>query len=146
MRFGDDLFGIQVIECQADSTLHLHCCLWHSEEDTDDIHRAIYKVRDNSKEFVRFDVQLNNGKAKASTYLFKYVLKTHTSYTDNNQDDNAIKNMTARNLYGIRSFNFFGLKGSITKFNFLCKIILHISTNYLAMSQNAFKVVIYTTS
>ncbi|WP_205183298.1 replication endonuclease [Burkholderia sp. LMG 13014] len=121
LRFGDDLFGIQVIECQADSTLHLHCCLWHSEEDTDDIHRAIYKVRDNSKEFVRFDVQLNNGKAKASTYLFKYVLKTHTSYTDNNQDDNAIKNMTARNLYGIRSFNFFGLKGSITKFNFLCK-------------------------
>ena len=40
-------------------------------------------------------------------------------------NDEAIKNMTARHLYGIRSFNFFGLKGSITKFNFLCKNYLN---------------------
>lgn len=121
LKFGESLFGIQVIECQADSTLHLHCCIWHSKEDTDNIHSEIREVQNRSKEYVKFDISLNNGKAKASSYLFKYVLKTHTSYKDNKIDDNAIRNMACRNLYGIRSFNFFGLKGSITKFNFLCK-------------------------
>ncbi|RKP33303.1 hypothetical protein BJ085DRAFT_32954 [Dimargaris cristalligena] len=29
--------------------------------------------------------------------------------------------MAVRNLYGVRSYNFFGLKGSKTKFNFLVK-------------------------
>lgn len=119
--FGEDLFGIQVIECQADSTLHLHCCLWHSKKKIDikNIHNEIKEVREE------FDIRLNNGKASASSYLFKYVLKTHTDYKDSNVNDEAIKNMTARHLYGIRSFNFFGLKGSITKFNFLCKNYLN---------------------
>lgn len=123
--FGESLFGIQVMECQTDSTLHLHCCLWHSKENTKDIHDEINAVAEGSAEKVNFDIKLDNGKAKASTYLFKYVLKTHSTYSDENKNDGAIKNMTARNLYGIRSFNFFGLKGSITKFNYLCKHYLN---------------------
>ncbi|CAJ0679098.1 hypothetical protein R77591_00167 [Ralstonia mannitolilytica] len=116
--FGEDLFGIQVVECQGDTTLHLHCCVWHHYDDTKKIHNEVLAVQNSSEEKVNFDIRLNNGKAGAPTYLFKYVLKTHTDYKSN---DNAIKNMAVRNLYGVRSYNFFGLKGSKTKFNFLVK-------------------------
>ena len=116
--FGEDLFGVSVVESQGDTTLHLHCCVWHHYDDTKKIHAEIFAVQNSSEEKVNFDIKLNNGKAKASTYLFKYVLKTHTDYKLN---DNAIKNMAVRNLYGVRGYNFFGLKGSKTKFNFLVR-------------------------
>ncbi|MCW0070038.1 replication endonuclease [Burkholderia pseudomallei] len=127
LKFGDDLFGMQVMECQVDSTLHLHAIIWHDkdEELIKKIHDEIRETKNLSRDFGNQKIILNNGKAKASSYLFKYVIKTHTTYNDEKKDDSAIKNMACRNLYGIRSFNFFGLKGSITKFNFICKHYLN---------------------
>jgi len=136
LKFGDNLFGIQVLECQKDTTLHLHSVIWHTDNKKmiDEIHQAILSIRKGIEEEKIIDIKLNNGKARASTYLFKYVLKTTTTYKDdfkekdedniNDNDtlnDNAIRNMACRHLYGIRAFNFFGLKGIITKFNFLVR-------------------------
>lgn len=75
-------------------------------------------VRDNEK--VDFVNGKDTGNAGAK-YLFKYIMKTHTNYNDENKDDAALKNMAARFFYQCRGFNFFGVKGSITKFNFLQK-------------------------
>ncbi len=129
---GENYFGLEVIECQADSTLHLHAVLYHSKFDTVEIHSAINSVAENynkeadgditrmirnKKKEHKFDIRLNDGRASGATYVFKYITKTHSPY--DSDDSNAIKNMACRALYGVRSFAFFGIKNSLTQFNFL---------------------------
>lgn len=148
LKFGTklDLFGVQVLELQKSSTLHLHCLMYSNEQNQSKIIEVIERVKHlhNSKydtknvsglltkeevEFNKlhiiksFDVKLNDGRAgnSGAKYVFKYITKTHSNYKDGKPDDSAIKNMACRYFYGCRGFNFFGLKGSITKFNFIQK-------------------------
>jgi hypothetical protein len=121
---GDDFFGLQTCESQKDSTLHLHCLIYHSSDNTNLIHSIVTKVQDrqNKKakhktEKVFFDIKLNDGRASGSTYVFKYITKTNAIYTE--QDDNAIKNTACRYMYGARGFAFFGVDNAISQFNFL---------------------------
>lgn len=129
---GESYFGLEVIECQSDSTLHLHAVIYHSQYDTVEIHNAINSVAENyNKEALgdisrmirnknkehKFDIKLNDGRASGATYVFKYITKTHSPY--DSSDSNAIKNTACRALYGVRSFAFFGIKNSLTQFNFL---------------------------
>lgn len=121
---GEDFFGLQTVESQKDSTLHLHCLIYHSSDNTNLIHSIVNKVQDkhNKKarhktERVFFDIKLNDGRASGSTYVFKYITKTNAIYTE--QDDNAIKNTACRYMYGARGFAFFGVDNAITQFNFL---------------------------
>ncbi|WP_176323138.1 replication endonuclease [Burkholderia vietnamiensis] len=132
--FGENLIGLQVIELQQDSTLHLHSIFYHSKEDEQLLTDCLFKVQDNfnskkalREENVKFDIQYSNQKEgdenyqRGSSYLMKYLYKTHTTYDDKNPDDSVLKNQACRWFYGIRSFNFFGFNGAITKFDFLIK-------------------------
>lgn len=143
--FGENLIGLQVIELQQDSTLHLHSIFYHSKNDEDLITKCLNDVEDNhnrkqtdpafklgridkdGKLKRGFDIQYSNQKEgeesyqRGSSYLMKYLYKTHTTYDDKNPDDSVLKNQACRWFYGIRSFNFFGFNGAITKFDFLIK-------------------------
>ncbi len=143
--FGENLIGLQVIELQQDSTLHLHSIFYHSKNDEDLITKCLNDVEDNynrkqtdpafklgridkdGKLKRGFDIQYSNQKEgeesyqRGSSYLMKYLYKTHTTYDDKNPDDSVLKNQACRWFYNIRSFNFFGFNGAITKFDFLIK-------------------------
>lgn len=143
--FGENLIGLQVIELQQDSTLHLHSIFYHSKNNEDLITKCLNDVEDNynrkqtdpafklgridkdGKLKRGFDIQYSNQKEgeesyqRGSSYLMKYLYKTHTTYDDKNPDDSVLKNQACRWFYGIRSFNFFGFNGAITKFDFLIK-------------------------
>jgi hypothetical protein len=146
LKFGRDLFGIQVLELQKSSTLHLHCLMYSSERNLSNIFNVVQKVKnihngryeiENKKgnltaeqvqfnklhHIKSFDVKFNDGRKDNSgaKYVFKYITKTHSSYMDDQPDDSAVKNMACRYFYGCRGFNFFGIKGSISKFNFVLK-------------------------
>lgn len=155
-KVGEDFFGIQVLELQGGSTLHLHCLMYSREEDQGGIQAAIERVRvlenskyhdkntdsaeqkkfnlahrigakidgykaDNWDVSIKDDTKVTDETNAGARYVFKYIMKTHTSYTDKKEDDSALKNLAARFFYSCRGFNFFGMKGGITKFNFLQK-------------------------
>lgn len=132
--FGENLIGLQVIELQQDSTLHLHSIFYHSKENEELLTDCLLKTQNNynkkqtdEKEKVKFDISYSNQQTgeesyqRGSSYLMKYLYKTHTTYDDKNLDDSVLKNQACRWFYGIRSFNFFGFNGSISKFEFLVK-------------------------
>ncbi|WP_423364725.1 replication endonuclease [Burkholderia sp. LMG 21824] len=147
--FGENLIGLQVIELQQDSTLHLHSIFYHSKENEKLLTDCLNNVEDNynkkqtdkNSKLGRwvidslgkwtkergFDISYSNQKTgeesyqRGSSYLMKYLYKTHTTYDDKNIDDSVLKNQACRWFYGIRSFNFFGFNGSISKFEFLVK-------------------------
>lgn len=143
--FGENLIGLQVIELQGDSTLHLHSIFYHSKEDEELLTKCLNDVEDNynkkqtdpkdrlgridknGKKVRGFDIQYSNQKTgeesyqRGSSYLMKYLYKTHTTYDDKNTDDSVLRNQACRWFYGVRSFNFFGFNGAISKFDFLIK-------------------------
>lgn len=114
--FNDDYFGYATVEAQKDSTMHLHAIVFHSHEDTNLIHSVVRSVQNRSQEKVKFDISLNNGKSKASSYVFKYVMKTNAVYTD--CDNQAMKTTACRYYYSARGFSFFG-DNNITQFDYL---------------------------
>lgn len=143
--FGDSILGLQVVEAMGDSTLHMHIVFYHSKENEALLTTCLHNVEDNynSKQTKQsyklggydkdgkpkrgFDISYSNQKQgeetfqRGSSYLMKYLYKTHTVYNEQGQDDSALKNQACRWFYGIRSFNFFGFNGAITKFEFLVK-------------------------
>lgn len=143
--FGENLIGLQVIELQLDSTLHLHSIFYHSKADEELLTECLHSVEDNynkkqtdksyklgsidkNGKYKRgFDISYSNQKQgddtyqSGASYLMKYLYKTHTTYDDQNPDDSVLKNQAGRFFYGIRSFNFFGYNGALTKFEFLVK-------------------------
>lgn len=143
--FGENLIGLMVIEVMGDSTLHLHSIFYHDKKDEVLLTECLHKVEDNynikqsnekdnlgridktGKRIRGFDIQYSNQKTgeetyqRGSSYLMKYLYKTHTTYDDTNPDDSVLKNQTCRWFYGIRAFNFFGFNGAISKFDFLIK-------------------------
>lgn len=112
----EDYFGFLSSEAQKDSTMHMHIVMFHSFENTKLIHNIVKKVQYSSDETVKFDIKLNNGKAKASSYIFKYIMKTNAIYTE--ADDSSMRTTACRYFYSARGFNFFG-DNHITMFDFL---------------------------
>ncbi|MCA8079897.1 replication endonuclease [Burkholderia cepacia] len=80
---------------------------------------------------VNFDFKCSNGKAKGSTYLFKYIMKT----TGSSMNSNATKNSAVRWFYSARAFSFFGVENSLSKFNF----IIENKTKYLDLFSDHLK-------
>jgi len=126
LKVGDDFFGMQVNEAHKDSTLHKHLVIYHSKNNTQKIHQVIEAVEHREKQAIakaqaislkkvkfHFDIKLNNGKAKASTYLFKYICKSL-------DDKETLVIEACRSFYSARAFNYFGLDGKINAFNHLC--------------------------
>lgn len=126
LKVGDDFFGMQVNEAHKDSTLHKHLMIYHSKKNINLIHQIIRDVEKREKIAIakaqgislkkvkfKFDIKLNNGKAKASTYLFKYISKSL-------DDKDTLIVEACRSFYSARAFNFFGLDGKINAFNHMC--------------------------
>lgn len=126
LKVGDDFFGMQVNEAHKDSTLHKHLVIYHSKKNIDLIHQVIGDVEHREKQAIarsqgisikkvkfHFDIKLNNGKAKASTYLFKYICKSL-------DDKETLVIEACRSFYSARAFNYFGMDGKINAFNHLC--------------------------
>ncbi|TDS70819.1 replication endonuclease [Comamonas sp. JUb58] len=126
LKVGADFFGIKVNEVMLDSTLHMHIMLYHSYRDNNVIHQIIRDVETRErikiadflgvnvhKKLLEWDIRINNGKATASTYLFKYISK------EINKDDD-LKVEACRSFYSIRGFSFFGVENCLGKFNHLC--------------------------
>lgn len=143
------IFGLEVLEFHKDSCPHVHVLIYHSKEDKDMIHHVINGVQNRHNEQfpinenmtfgekrqalkrrVKFDIRSNDGRASGSTYVFKYITKCTASY--NSKDTSAVKNSACRYYYSARSFNFFGLRGSITKFNFL-QANYHLYQEYMPL-------------
>ncbi len=144
---GEHYTGLSVCELMQSSTLHNHILIYSSKEDQKEIMDHIEKIRvlENSKYAdeetdtpekkafnkshrigaKNWDIRLKdenkvtNDDLSGAYYLFKYIMKTHTDYKDEQVDDSALKNIVARYFYQCRGFNFFGLKGSISIYNFL---------------------------
>ena len=123
---GNDFFGIQVNEAHKDSCLHKHILIYHSKKNIDLIHQIIKDVELRERKTIskiqninlnkvkfKFDIKLNNGKAKASSYLFKYISKSL-------DDKETLEIEACRSFYSARAFNIFGLNSKITTFNHLC--------------------------
>lgn len=126
LKVGDDFFGMQVNEAHKDSTLHKHLMIYHSKKNIKIIHQIIKDVEHRERQAIakaqgisikkvkfKFDIKLNNGKAKASTYLFKYISKSL-------DDKDTLTIEACRSFYSARAFNFFGLDGKINAFNHMC--------------------------
>ncbi|MDG9878082.1 replication endonuclease [Enterobacter roggenkampii] len=145
-RTKQSVLGLSVIELQGDSTLHLHACIYHDKKDEQKITDCLHDVEDNynSKQTEKryklggidskgnpirgFNIQYSNqGKKEGenfrsgANYLMKYLYKTHAVYDEVDLKDEGLKNQAGRWFYGVRSFNFFGFNGAITKFEFLIK-------------------------
>jgi hypothetical protein len=143
--FGESILGLQVVEIMGDSTLHMHIVFYHDKKEEQLLTECLHNVEDNynkkqTKKFYKlgridkdgnqkrgFDIKYSNQKQgeesfqRGSSYLMKYLYKTHTVYNEQGEDDSALRNQACRFFYGIRSFNFFGFNGAITKFEFLVK-------------------------
>lgn len=126
LKVGDDFFGMQVNEAHKDSTLHKHIMIYHSKKNTKLIHQVFIDVQDREKIAIgkdlgislkkvkfKFDIKVNNGKAKASTYLFKYISKSL-------DDKDTLTIEACRSFYSARAFNHFGIDGKISTFNHMC--------------------------
>ena len=126
LKVGDDFFGMQVNEAHKDSALHKHLMIYHSKKNIRLIHQIIRDVEKRERIAIakafgislkkvkfKFDIKLNNGKAKASTYLFKYISKSL-------DDKDTLIIEACRSFYSARAFNYFGVDGKISTFNHLC--------------------------
>ena len=115
-----NFFGFAVKEAHKSGVLHQHVLMYHSKQDSDLIHKIVRTVEAKQREKygkLKWDIKLDNGTARASTYLFKYI-----SPDTNNK--NVIKNDAIRNLYGCKAISHFGFDGSIKEFE-------HLVANYL---------------
>lgn len=117
------IFGLQTVEAHVDSTLHLHSLLYINPEDMDDVIEIVNRVSSiytaSTGKLVRFDIKKNDGRANGHTYVYKYITKSNCVYTDENKTH--LRNTALRHYYSARGFNFFGINGIITKFNFLAR-------------------------
>lgn len=120
IKVGADVFGVQVMEGHEDSSLHTHCLIYHSAENTELIHEIIKGVAkreaDTLGEKLKFDIRLNDGRAGGATYIFKYISK---ALANHKQNDNFIKNSALRFFYSSKAFSFFGVQNKLNLFNFL---------------------------
>lgn len=132
LRAGDHYFGASVFEVMKDSTLHKHALVYIDKSNVDLIRNIVNGVALRSPETVNFDIienglkRIKNKKtggieyvkcktSKGATYIYKYIMKFNGVYTD----DNTLRNQAARYFYSARGFDFFGVKSSLTKFNYL---------------------------
>jgi ABC-type branched-subunit amino acid transport system ATPase component len=76
LKVGIDYLGVSTAESHDDGLLHKHMLVYLAEDNIEKLRRIFYSVFENlafpgmEKSFV-----INNGKAKASSYIFKYVMK-----------------------------------------------------------------------
>ncbi|RYH52128.1 MAG: hypothetical protein EON54_14730 [Alcaligenaceae bacterium] len=127
-----DYYGALVSEAHKDGCQHLHALFFYRACDLAAIQECFKAVFPN----LNFDqndrncsFKLDNGKAKASSYAFKYINKA-TSLFDPELDvfgkldeptANAIANSAFRSYNNIRGISYFGLENCLTKWRFVSR-------------------------
>lgn len=149
LHSGSSYFGAITVEGHSDSTLHKHCLIYSSAENQVIIHRVVKEVQnrwaERFGEKLKFDISKYDEKKGASgaTYIFKYITKTAGSiFEDGNvelKDKAIVKNMALRSFYSARSFEFFGIKKVVAKFNFLLENYKNSKSAYSADIQTMFE-------
>ena len=141
LRSGIDFFGAIVFEGMKSSTPHKHILIYSSPKNQTVIHEVIKDVENRARiqlgvEILNFDIsEYDESKgASGATYIFKYITKSgggmYVLGDDGKpledsrgnliyKDEVALKNIALRSFYSARSFEFFGIKKTISKFNFL---------------------------
>ncbi len=127
IKAGRDYLGCATAEAHKDGCLHKHLLIYCKEENFDKIRQGFefHFPNLNNQSFI-----INNGQAKASSYVFKYVMKSINHFDKDfdimsfkKEDDeakyNAILNNAFRSFNNIRGFSFFGIENCMTKFRFL---------------------------
>lgn len=125
IKAGRDYIGCSSAEAHKDGLLHKHVLFFCSKEMLYDLRKAFncHFPNLNDKSF-----SVDNGKAKASSYIFKYVMKSITSYDSSidfenmeKGDKGAVLNNAFRSYNFIRGFSFFGIENCLTKFRFIAR-------------------------
>ena len=132
LKVGEDFFGVRVVEGQKDSCLHGHYLIHISPKNISTLQNIVSTVERNErirlaklhnislKHFkLKWDFKAewkrnNKKKAKASSYLFKYL-------SPDVSDKATVANESLRSFYGTRAIQWFGLKNKITTFNHIVK-------------------------
>lgn len=120
----EDLYGIIVFEGHKDGCLHRHILLHHRKSDTREIFSIfenqrmlnLKKYKKNNPDYtgdLQWKIELNNGKATATTYICKYIFPQG----DKKGSD---RNVALRSYYGIRGHSFFGVNECRHTFEYLC--------------------------
>lgn len=129
IKAGTDYLGCFTAEAHKDGVMHKHGLLYLREEDIEAVRNAFFYTFPNlnEKSFV-----INNGQAKASSYVFKYVMKSINHFDKDlnilslkKEDDEALYNAMLNNAFrsynNIRGFSFFGIDNCLTKFRFAAR-------------------------
>ncbi|WP_186151863.1 replication endonuclease [Burkholderia gladioli] len=134
-----DYWGVIVSEAHKDGCQHLHILFFYRVSMYQSIRDSFFHVfpnlNDNQRD-KKCSFSKNSGKAKASSYCFKYICKA-TSVFDPNMDIWGMKktvdgkpvkvergivaNSAFRSYNGIRGIGFFGIANCLTKWRFLAR-------------------------
>lgn len=134
IKAGRDYIGCSSAESHKDGCLHKHMLFFCSAEMIEQIRLAFewHFPNLNDESF-----RVNDGRAKASSYIFKYVMKSITSYDSNidfeamdSERKNAVLNNAFRSYNFIRGFSFFGIDNCLTKFRFISRNLKEMDLPY----------------
>lgn len=144
---GNDYYGSLVSEAHKDGCQHLHALFFYRPGQLEAVKKVFCSVFQN----INFDqndkscsFKLDNGKASASSYVFKYINKSTALYDPEldlskplkEEEKNAIAISAFRYYNSIRGVSFFGLENCLTKWRFLSRNI-----NRIVMSQRLAEVI-----
>jgi hypothetical protein len=121
-------YGIRVAEGHEDGCFHTHILMFHHLDDFSEVERAV-KFQFNESA-IQAKVDLNNGKASAVSYAFKYIQKSTQTHdpkgsaskisNDRKESGKVIANQALRSACGVRSLTWFGIpRGTLTKWRML---------------------------
>lgn len=127
-------FGATTGEAHKDGCLHKHVLMFCDESNLENI-RGVFQSVFNNMDDGSF--RINNGKAKASSYVFKYVMKSVVYFNGeldimgehDKETTNAMKNNCFRSENGLRAVSFFGIERCLTKFRFLARNLGKVRMN-----------------
>ena len=120
--------GVRVAEAHEDGCFHNHILLFHDAAHYNAICRIVKHHFNESEHQAK--IALNNGKAKATSYAFKYIQKSNTVHdskgndsafgTNSSERGKVIANQALRSACGVRALAWLGIpKGTITKWRLL---------------------------
>lgn len=98
--------GLRVAEPHKDGCPHWHVLIFAALSDMEKIEEQ-FRFCKRWKKDAGLKFKLNNGAARAASYLFKYVLKTISSVEKLEGEMASVD--TWRGAWGIRAFQFFGM-------------------------------------
>ena len=132
--FGEDVYGIEVLEFHEDSTVHIHFLIYFDPKNKALISNIIKSVElanneqaKSKDERVNFHISHDDGHEGSSghKYLYKYIVKYNGFINEETKDDDSVLlNTAARHYYSARAYNFFGMKKKQGLFNFVHSNIL----------------------